>query len=50
MTTSAIILMVFVQVGVTLVTLYFFVKVLKAPKKPEPDSFVENDENPENDK
>ena len=49
MTTSAIVLMVFVQAGVTIVTLYFFIKVLKAPKKPEPDSFVENDEDSEND-
>lgn len=44
MTTSAIILMILVQVSVTLITLYFFIKVLKAPKKSEPDSFVDNDE------
>lgn len=43
MTTSALITMILVQVTVTIITAYFFIKVLKAPKKPEPDSFVEND-------
>lgn len=35
--------MVLVQVTVTLITGYFFIKVLRAPKKPEPDSFEDND-------
>jgi hypothetical protein len=43
MTTSALILMISVQVSVTLVTVYFFRKVLRAKPKPEPDSFTEND-------
>lgn len=44
MTTSAIIMMVLVQLSVAAVTIYFFVKVLKSPKKPEPDSFIENED------
>lgn len=44
MTTSALIMMVVVQLTVTGVTLYFFIKVLKAPKKQEPDSFEDNDD------
>lgn len=43
MTTSAIITMVLVQVTVTLITAYFFLKVLRAPKRPEPDSFEDNE-------
>lgn len=41
MTTSALITMVLVQVTVTVVTAYFFWKVLKTPPKPEPDSYEE---------
>lgn len=44
MTTEALIMMVMVQLGVTLATLYFFIKVLKAPKKKEPDSYVNNED------
>ena len=44
MTTEAFIMMVTVQLGVTIATLYFFIKVLKAPKKQETDSFVKNEE------
>lgn len=44
MTTAAFIMMVTVQLGVTWATLYFFLKVLKAPKKKEPDSYVNNEE------
>ena len=36
--------MLLVQVSVTLITGYFFMKVLKAPKRPEPDSYDENDD------
>ncbi len=41
MTTSALIMMILVQVIVASITGYFFFKVLKAPKKPEEDSFTE---------
>ena len=44
MNTSALVLMISTQVVVTLITGYFFWKVLTAPKRPEPDSFIENDE------
>jgi len=40
MSTSAIILMVLVQVTVTIVTAYFFIKILRTP----PNSFTENDD------
>jgi hypothetical protein len=44
MTTSALITMLVVQITVTLITGYFFLRVLRAPKRPEPDSFTENDD------
>lgn len=44
MNTSAIILMSLVWVSVIFLTVYFFAKVLKKPKHPEPDSFSENDD------
>ena len=44
MNTSALIMMIATQVIVTFVTGYFFVRVLKTPPKPEPDSFSENDD------
>lgn len=31
---------------VTAITGYFFYKVLTAPKRPEPDSFEDNDDEP----
>lgn len=43
MTTEAFIMMIAVQLGVTLVTLYFFIKVIKAPKK-DADSYINDDE------
>lgn len=36
--------MILVQVSVTVITIYFFMKVLNSPQKPEPDSYKENDE------
>jgi hypothetical protein len=33
-----------VMLVVTVITAYFFYLVLTAPKKPEPDSFSENDD------
>lgn len=47
MKTSAFILMLLVQVTFTFFTVYFFWKVLTMPSKHEPDSFLENDDIPE---
>ena len=44
MNTSAIILMSLVWVPVITLTVYFFYRILKSPKKEEPDSFVDNDD------
>ncbi len=44
MNTSALIMMITTEVIVTLVTGYFFLRVLKTPPKHEPDSFIENDD------
>lgn len=44
MTSSALFLMVLVQVSVTLITFYFFRKVLLTPPRKEPDSYSENDD------
>ncbi|MCC7332865.1 MAG: hypothetical protein IT232_09680 [Flavobacteriales bacterium] len=44
MNTSALITMITTEVIVAFVTIYFFIKVLKTPAKPEPDSFSENDD------
>lgn len=44
MNTSAIILMVTVQLAVTLCVVYFYYQVLTAPPKPEPDSYEDNDD------
>jgi hypothetical protein len=44
MNTSALITMVITQVLVSFFMITFFVKVLKTPKKAEPDSYSENDE------
>jgi hypothetical protein len=43
MSTWAFIFMIAVQGLVTVVTIYYFVKVLRAPSKPEPDSYSDND-------
>jgi hypothetical protein len=43
MSTSALFTMVVTEVAITLITVYFFRKVLKTPPKPEPDSYTEND-------
>lgn len=44
MNSSALIMMLVTEIIVTAVTIYYFVKVLKTPPKPEPDSFTENDD------
>jgi hypothetical protein len=46
MNTSAIILMVSVQLTVICCVGYFYFKVLTTPPRPEPDSYAENDEDP----
>ncbi len=46
MNTSALIMMVGTITIVTLLTLYFFYRVLTAPPRPEPDSYEENDNDP----
>lgn len=46
MNTSALILMILTQAIVTAFTIYFFVKVLRTPPRPEPDSFEDNDDEP----
>lgn len=47
MKTEAIITMVLAQGSVIAITAYFFYKVLTIKPKPEPDSYTENDEEPE---
>jgi len=44
MSNSALIMMIVVQVSVTIITGYFFYKVLVTPPKSEPDSYTENDD------
>jgi hypothetical protein len=43
MTDSAFWMMLITQVTVTAITAFFFVKVLRTPAKPEPDSYEDND-------
>ncbi len=43
MNASALILMVATQLTVMVVTAYFFFRVLRAPQRPEPDSYSGND-------
>lgn len=44
MNTSALILMVITMTLVASATAYFFIRVLRTPPKPEPDSYSENDD------
>ena len=46
MNTSALVLMILSMGTVTLLTGYFFYRVLTSKKRPEPDSYIENDEDP----
>lgn len=46
MNTSALVLMVSVQLIVVCCVAYFYYRVLKTPPRPEPDSYAENDEDP----
>ena len=47
MSTAAIITMILVQGTITVITAYFFFKVLRTPPKPEPDSYFDNDDFPD---
>ncbi len=44
MNTSAFIMMISVELIVTVLTIWFFYKVLTIKPKPEPDSFTKNDD------
>jgi len=44
MNTEALILMIAAEGIITVVTVYFFYKVLTVPPKSEPDSYSENDD------
>lgn len=44
MNTSALITMLTAQIIVIGLTAYFFIRVLRTPPKPEPDSYSENDD------
>lgn len=46
MNTSALVLMLSVQFTVVCCLVYFYYRVLTAPKRPEPDSYAENDDDP----
>lgn len=44
MTNSALIMMLSTQIVVSVITIYFFIRMLTTKPKPEPDSFSENDD------
>ena len=44
MNTSALVIMLTTMSLVTGMTIYFFYRVLKSPPKPEPDSYLDNDD------
>jgi hypothetical protein len=44
MNTSAIIFMLLAQTIITLITFSFLYKAMTAKKRPEPDSYVDNDD------
>lgn len=46
MSSGAFTLMLLVQLSVTIITGFFFWKVLKTPPRPEPDSYDDNDNDP----
>lgn len=47
MNNSALIMMFLAEGTIAFFTLYFFYKVLKTPPRPEPDSYEDNDDEPE---
>ncbi len=44
MNTSAIIFMLLAQTIITMITFSFLYRAMKAKKRPEPDSYADNDE------
>jgi len=44
MNSSALIMMLTTEIAVTVITIYFFIKILRTPPKQEPDSFTDNDD------
>jgi len=44
MDTSAILFMVLAQTIITLITFSFLYRAMKAKKRPEPDSYMDNDD------
>jgi hypothetical protein len=43
MSTEGLTMMLVTEITVTLITAFFFFKILKTPNKQEPDSYSEND-------
>lgn len=46
MNTTALILMISVETIITVIMVYYFIKVLRAKPKQEPDSYLDNDDKP----
>jgi len=46
MNTIALVLMITVETAITAITVYYFIKILRTKPKPEPDSFLDNDDVP----
>jgi hypothetical protein len=44
MSTSALIMLLVADITIAGITVYFFMKVLRTPPKPEPDSYSGNDD------
>lgn len=47
MNTSALIIMLTTMTLVTGLMIYFFIRVINTPPKPEPDSYLDNDDEEE---
>ena len=47
MNTSALVVMLTTLTLVTGLMIYFFFRVVNTPPKPEPDSYLDNDDDPE---
>jgi hypothetical protein len=47
MNTSALVVMLTTLLSVTGLMLYFFWRVINTPPRPEPDSFLDNDDDPD---
>ncbi|MBP6978478.1 MAG: hypothetical protein PHD61_03940 [Bacteroidales bacterium] len=43
MNTSALIFIILTQTAITAIMLYFLIKAMRAKKRPEPDSYTDND-------